>query len=111
MRLASRTATPFARSLRLLLHATDAARRRRRNDAFGRLGEAARLISGARERCFWIGGKEVDLVEEFAGGLRAFEIKWSSQKAAKPLPGAFRENYPNAVCIGIAPDRYAEYLA
>ena len=62
-------------------------------------------------QCFWIGGKEVDLVEEFAGGLRAFEIKWSPQKAAKPLPNAFRENYPSAVCIGIAPDRYAEYLA
>ena len=61
---------------------------------------------------FWrtIGGREIDLVEEFAGGLRAFEIKWSPQKAVKPLPVAFRENYPEAVCIGIAPDRYVDYL-
>ena len=61
---------------------------------------------------FWrtIGGKEVDLVEEFAGGLRAFEVKWSPLKAAKPLTKTFRESYPEAVCAGVAPDRYVEYL-
>ena len=61
---------------------------------------------------FWrtIGGKEVDLVEESAAGLRAFEVKWNPRKAEKPLSRAFRAAYPTAVCAGIAPDRYVDYL-
>ena len=49
-------------------------------------------------------------MEEFAGGLRAFEVKWNPLKAAKPLTKTFRESYPEAVCAGVAPDRYVEYL-
>lgn len=61
---------------------------------------------------FWrtIGGKEVDLVEESAGELRAFEIKWNPRKAEKPLSRTFRAAYPTAVCAGISPDRYVDYL-
>lgn len=61
---------------------------------------------------FWrtVGGREVDLVEETAGGLRAFEVKWSPQKAAKPLSRTFRANYPEAVCAGVSPSGYVEYL-
>jgi len=61
---------------------------------------------------FWrtIGGKEVDLVEESAEGLSAYEVKWSPTKAAKPLPRTFLAAYPDAVCRGISPSNYAEAL-
>lgn len=61
---------------------------------------------------FWrtVGGKEIDLVEESPERLVAYEVKWSARKAEKPLPKAFLAAYPAATCVGIAPDRYAEYL-
>lgn len=61
---------------------------------------------------FWrtSGGAEIDLVEESAGELRAFEVKWSPHKALKPLPKTFRESYPRAVCKGVSPDCLAECL-
>lgn len=61
---------------------------------------------------FWrtAGGKEVDLIEESATELRAYEVKWSPKKAEKPLPKTFLGAYPNAICRGVAPDSYAELL-
>ena len=55
--------------------------------------------------------QEVDLVEEFAGGLRAFEIKWNPQKAAKPITKTFTSAYPEAAVRGISPQNYFEILA
>jgi len=61
---------------------------------------------------FWrtTGGKEVDLVEESAGALRAFEIKWNHKKSQKPLPRSFLSGYPEAVCAGVSPENYVDYL-
>lgn len=55
--------------------------------------------------------QEVDLVEEFAGGLRAFEIKWNPQKAEKPITKTFTSAYPEAAVRGISPQNYFEFLA
>lgn len=53
---------------------------------------------------------EVDLVEESADGLKAFEIKWNPKKAAEPLPRTFTNAYPSAKTFGISPDNVFEFL-
>lgn len=54
--------------------------------------------------------QEVDYIEESVEELRAFEIKWNPQKAEKPITKVFRSAYPNAVCQGISPKNYFEFL-
>ena len=53
--------------------------------------------------------KEIDLVEESAEGLRAFEFKWNSRRAPS-APSAFRTAYPDAVFSGVTPGNYHEFL-
>ena len=55
--------------------------------------------------------QEVDLVEESAFGIKAFEFKWTPRKAGAPLPKTFRTAYPNADCRTITPDTVFEFLA
>ena len=54
--------------------------------------------------------QEVDLVEESANGLKAFEIKWNPKKAAESLPRTFTNAYPSAETFGISPDNVFEFL-
>lgn len=54
--------------------------------------------------------QEVDLVEEFAGGLRAFEIKWNPKKSHRPVSKVFTSAYPEASVNGVSPDNYFEFL-
>lgn len=54
--------------------------------------------------------QEVDLVEESANGLKAFEIKWNPKKAAEPLPRTFTNAYPSAETSGISPGNVFEFL-
>ena len=54
--------------------------------------------------------QEVDLVEESANGLKAFEIKWNPNKAAEPLPRTFTNAYPSAETFGVSPDNVFEFL-
>ncbi|MEX0812380.1 MAG: ATP-binding protein [Chitinophagales bacterium] len=53
--------------------------------------------------------QELDLVEEEAGALRAFEFKWNKNKTPK-APGAWRKNYPNASFEIIHPDNYLSFI-
>ena len=55
--------------------------------------------------------QEIDLVEESAFGLKAFEIKWNPKKALAPLPRTFTNAYPTAVTFGIAPDNVFEFIS
>ena len=52
--------------------------------------------------------KEIDLVEEQAGHLHGFEIKWSP----KPLraPGDWSNAYPDATFDVIHPQNYLEFI-
>ena len=54
--------------------------------------------------------QEVDLVEENAAGLRAFEFKWNARKAGRPLPRTFTSAYPFAICRSISRDNALEFL-
>ena len=62
---------------------------------------------------FWrtVQGQEIDLVEESAAALRAFEIKWNPAKAKRTLPSAFASAYPNATASIVSRDNYAGLLA
>jgi predicted AAA+ superfamily ATPase len=53
--------------------------------------------------------QEIDLVEEAAGNLKAFEIKWSSRKQPKP-PKAWDRGYPDAEFQVIHPTNYLAYV-
>ena len=54
--------------------------------------------------------QEVDLVEESAGGLSAYEIKWNPKKSAMAFSKTFTEAYPNAVRRLVTPADYADCL-
>ena len=54
--------------------------------------------------------QEVDLVEESAGGLSAYEIKWNPKKSAMAFSKTFTEAYPNAVRRLVTPADYADSL-
>ena len=53
--------------------------------------------------------QEIDLVEEAAGNLKAFEIKWSNRKQPKP-PKAWERGYPDAEFQVIHPTNYLAYV-
>ena len=61
---------------------------------------------------FWrtVQGQEIDLIEESATALRAFEIKWNPAKAKRSLPSAFATAYPNAIASIVSRDNYAGLL-
>ena len=50
------------------------------------------------------------LVETTAAGLRAFEIKWSPEKAARGVSRTFMSAYPHAQTFGISPRNFFEFL-
>lgn len=52
--------------------------------------------------------QEIDLVEESAGNLSAFEIKWKEQKTK--APAAFAKAYPDAAFNQIHPGNYLEWI-
>ena len=54
--------------------------------------------------------QEVDLVEESAGGLSAYEIKWSTKKPSRPFSKTFTAAYPQAACRLVTPTDYADCL-
>lgn len=54
--------------------------------------------------------QEVDLVEETADGLKAYELKWNPLKARDAISATFRSAYPNALCFGVSPENCAEFL-
>ncbi len=53
--------------------------------------------------------KEVDLIEELDGKLRAFEFKWDPKKTVK-IPVQFTTAYPDASFESISPDNASEFL-
>lgn len=55
--------------------------------------------------------QEVDLVEESAAGLKAFEIKWNSKKIAGAFPRTFINAYPSAETFGVSPNNVFEFIA
>lgn len=66
-------------------------------------GETANLY-------FWrtYDGQEIDLVEERAGALRGYEIKWSPRKGREPK--AWRRAYPDAAFQIIHPENYLPFI-
>lgn len=53
--------------------------------------------------------KEVDLIEELDGKLRAFEFKWDPKKIVK-IPVQFTTAYPDASFESISPGNASEFL-
>ncbi len=53
--------------------------------------------------------QELDLVEEESGVLRGYKFKWSSKKKSK-IPGAWKNNYPNAKFHIINTDNYLDFI-
>ena len=54
--------------------------------------------------------QEIDLVEEVAGKLNAYEFKWSTKKKTK-APTAWTKNYPNASFEVINSDNYLSFIS
>ena len=54
--------------------------------------------------------QEVDLVEESAGGLTAYELKWNPKKTRDSICATFRNAYPEAEIVGVSPQTFAERL-
>lgn len=54
--------------------------------------------------------QEVDLVEESASGMKAFEFKWNPRKGKIAPPKTFRSAYPDADCRTISPQDILEFL-
>lgn len=72
-----------------------------------------RLIHEPETReSFWrtAQSQEVDLVEESAKGIKAFEFKWNGRMASVKLPKTFRNAYPQAACGCVTPDSVLEFL-
>lgn len=53
--------------------------------------------------------QELDLIEEEAGQLRAYEFKWSASKKIK-APGGWTNAYPDATFEVINTDNYLEFI-
>lgn len=54
--------------------------------------------------------QEVDLVEETASGLSAYEVKWNPAKLSKSMSKTFLSAYPQAECHGVSPQNYISYF-
>jgi predicted AAA+ superfamily ATPase len=53
--------------------------------------------------------KEIDLVEESGGTLRACEIKWNAEKKIRP-PSGWTRNYPDATFEIVHPENYLPFI-
>ena len=60
---------------------------------------------------FWrtISGQEIDYLEDAAGSLKAFEFKWTKDKAASPKP--FAVAYPDSQFSLINKNNYRDFLS
>ena len=54
--------------------------------------------------------QEVDLMEESASGMKAFEFKWNPRKGKTAPSKTFRSAYPDAVCRTITSQDVLEFL-
>lgn len=54
--------------------------------------------------------QEVDLIEETASGLSAYEVKWNPAKLSKSMSKTFLSAYPQAECYGVSPQNYISYF-
>lgn len=54
--------------------------------------------------------QEVDLIEETASGLSAYEVKWNPAKLSKAMSKTFLSAYPQAECHGVSPQNYISYF-
>lgn len=54
--------------------------------------------------------QEVDLIEETASGLSAYEVKWNPAKLNKAMSKTFLSAYPQAECHGVSPQNYISYF-
>lgn len=54
--------------------------------------------------------QEVDLIEESATGLKAYETKWNQQKSSGAFSKAFRGAYPEAALQCVTPSDYVTCL-
>lgn len=54
--------------------------------------------------------QEVDLIEETASGLSAYEVKWNPAKLNKAMSKTFLSAYPQAECHGVSPQNYIPYF-
>ncbi len=54
--------------------------------------------------------KEIDLIEEENGSLRAFEFKWNPAKAKVKQPESFAKAYPDTPFLVVTPDNVDEIL-
>jgi hypothetical protein len=52
--------------------------------------------------------QEIDLIEESASGLSAFEMKWSKNDAKEPV--AFAKAYPEASFHAINRNNYLDFI-
>jgi len=60
---------------------------------------------------FWrtVSQQEVDYLEEYDGGLHAFEFKWNPAKKGK-IPASFSQAYPEATFDWMHAENYQEFL-
>ena len=59
------------------------------------------LVDSSETRMFFwrtAQGQEVDLLEESAGSLKAYELKWNPKKTGRLIAKTFRDAYPEAEC-------------
>ncbi|MHB1661804.1 MAG: DUF4143 domain-containing protein [bacterium] len=63
-----------------------------------------------RQFYFWrtLSRQEIDYVEEEAGFIRAFEIKWKENRLRIPKP--FSDAYPKAECSIINNKNFKEFI-
>lgn len=63
------------------------------------------------ESYFWrtYDGQEIDLVEDWGGRLRAFEMKWSPHRTVR-APGAWRNAYPDTDFEVVHPQNYLDFI-
>ena len=61
---------------------------------------------------FWrtVQRQEVDLIEEAANGVKAYELKWNPAKTKGAICQTFRQAYPKAECIEASPNDCYRYL-
>ena len=53
-------------------------------------------------------GEEIDLIEEKAGNISAFECKWSGTASSSP-PTQFKKSYPNVSFAIVSPDTIVNF--
>jgi len=54
--------------------------------------------------------KEIDLIEEYAGGLHAFECKYSNHRLSETTKKTFMDTYPGSSLELVTKDNYLDFL-